>query len=75
MKITFDNVSINEAHQLLCVADPNRTAKLVEVENTSNNTGSHKILQAIDAIINGRGDSVTKVAKCKDVLAKLRACT
>jgi len=36
------------------------------------NSASAEILPQIDKILWGNGDSTTKVAKCKDLLAKLR---
>lgn len=38
----------------------------------SHNSASAEILPQIDKILWGSGDSTTKVAKCKDLLAKLR---
>lgn len=37
MQITFDKVSVDVAKKLIAVVDPNCTAKLVEVKNTSTN--------------------------------------
>jgi len=34
-------------------------------------SNSAVIVRKINSIINGRGDSVTKVLKCKDILTKL----
>jgi hypothetical protein len=38
MQILFDKISVDVAKKLIAVVDPNSTAKLVEVKNTSTNT-------------------------------------
>ena len=44
----------------------------VELGTTPNN--AMDAMQEIRAVINGRGDAVTKVLKCKDILAQHTFC-
>ena len=41
-------------------------------ESPSTSSNNTYALQEIRTIINGRGDTVTKVAKCKDILAQYK---
>lgn len=45
--------------------------KLVEEKFTSDNSDYITAVKRIKNIINGRGDSTTKVLKCKDILCRL----
>ena len=47
----------------------NRIKKVLEAVPTAHNSAMDA-MRAIRAVINGRGDSVTKVLKCKDILAQ-----
>ena len=47
----------------------NRIKKVLEAVPTAHNSAMDA-MRAILAVINGRGDSVTKVLKCKDILAQ-----
>jgi hypothetical protein len=45
-------------------------AKLVESAPSASTNSAMDAMREISAVINGRGDNVTKVLKCKDVLAR-----
>jgi hypothetical protein len=49
-----------------------QTLKSAVLAQQTTNNASAEILPQIDKILWGSGDSITKVAKCKDLLAKLR---
>jgi len=54
------------------IADKLDSLEGVVSPSASDNSTMAEILPQIDKVLWGRGDSVTKVQKCKDLLAKLR---